>query len=56
MGYWRLDEIENKNKICIDDKIDDYTFLKTLFKDKLKYFDYDDEEYIEKLKTQKITL
>ena len=46
--------LENKDKIFIDDKIDDHVFLKCLFQDKLKYFDYDDEEYIERLKAEKI--
>jgi hypothetical protein len=53
--YSENTKIEDKYKIFIDDKIDDYKFLKVLFKDKLKYFDYDDEEYIEKLKTEKMS-
>ena len=50
------EKIEENEKIFISDKIDDYTFLNSLFKDRLKYFNYDDEEYIEKLKTDKISI
>ena len=57
--YYSHDEINEKIQIkkryLIDDKINDLDFLKYLFKDKLKYFNYDDEEYIEKLVNDKLS-
>ena len=38
----------------IDDNIDDNDFLNSLFENKLKYFNYDDEDYIRFLKNEKI--
>lgn len=56
--HYSLDDIKNKmpvnNIINIDDNIDDSVFLKKLFENKLKYFNYDDEDYISLLKTEKL--
>ena len=47
-------QIPANERLNINDNIDDLSFLKYLFKGNLKYFNYDDEEYIEQMKTEKI--
>lgn len=47
------DKIIKEYHIPIEDKIKDSTYLNYMFGEKLKYFDYDDENYIEKLKNDK---
>jgi hypothetical protein len=50
-----IEKIPAKERININDNIDDLTFLKYLFASNLKYFNYDDEEYIEQMKATKIS-
>jgi hypothetical protein len=50
-----IDQIPANERININDNIDNLSFLKYLFKGNLKYFNYDDEEYIEQLKAAKIS-
>jgi hypothetical protein len=49
-----IEQIPATEIININDNIDDLSFLKYLFKHKLKYFNYDDDEYIENMITEKI--
>lgn len=49
-----ISQIPLNNRINIDDNIDDNIFLNNLFENKLKYFNYDDEDYIDFLKNEKI--
>lgn len=57
--HYSADDIKNEipvnHIINIDDNIDDNIFLNNLFENKLKYFNYDDEDYISLLKTEKLT-
>jgi hypothetical protein len=48
-----IDNIISSFKIPIDDKIPDNIYLNALFGEKLKYFGYDDEIYIQNLIDQK---
>jgi hypothetical protein len=50
-----IQQIPANERLNINDNVDDLTFLKYLFKGNLKYFNYDDEEYIEQMKTAKIS-
>ena len=50
-----IEKIPLNERININDTVDDLTFLKYLFKDRLKYFNYDNEEYIEKMISNKIS-
>ena len=56
--YYSKDQIYNQiikpYQIPLDDLIDDKTYLKGLFGEKLKYFDYDNEEYIQSLIKNKL--
>lgn len=47
------DKIIKEYHIPLEDKIKDSTYLNYTFGEKLKYFGYDDENYIEKLKNDK---
>lgn len=47
-------EIIESYKIPIDDRIKDQVYLKFMFGEKLKYFDYDDEIYIKNLINNKL--
>lgn len=48
------DKIIKEYYIPIEDKIKDSTYLNSMFGDKLKYFGYDDEKYIQKLINDKV--
>lgn len=50
-----VERIPVNERININDTIDDLSFLKYLFSTNLKYFNYDDEEYIEKMMSDKIS-
>jgi len=50
-----LERIPANERININDNIDDLSVLKYLFSSNLKYFNYDDEEYIEKIISDKIS-
>jgi hypothetical protein len=50
-----IQQVHGNERININDNIDDLTFLKYLFKGNLKYFNYDDESYIEEMKSNKIS-
>jgi len=49
-----IDDVINSYKIPIDDKIPDEIYLNAIFGEKLKYFGYDDEIYIQNLINQKL--
>jgi len=48
------DKIIKEYHIPLEDRIKDSTYLNVMFGEKLKYFGYDDETYIEKLKNDKL--
>jgi len=48
------DKIIKEYHIPLEDRIKDSTYLNIMFGEKLKYFGYDDETYIEKLKNDKL--
>lgn len=50
-----LEKIPPNHRININDNVDDLSFLKYLFSSHLKYFNYDDEDYIEKMISNKIS-
>jgi hypothetical protein len=56
--HYYADDITNQiplsHRININDNIEDSVFLNNLFENKLKYFNYDDEDYISLLKNEKI--
>jgi adenylate kinase family enzyme len=49
-----INSIIKEYKIPIDDKINDSTYLNCMFGEKLKYFNYDNENYIQELVSNKL--